>query len=113
MLTVHDCLEILMLKSSPGPLGVNEIQETPFPHAISDLRRLQALLGLWQDSGAIQRGHLVRRPVLGEEVVDLKPGQIFQGMLLRLRDRNCSRGFLHPASYFGLVQKAKGMLIAT
>jgi hypothetical protein len=77
MLAVHECLEILKLKSSPGPLGIDQIQKPSFARTIPGARRLQALLGLWQDGGAIQRGHLVSRPKLGQEVVDLKPGQIF------------------------------------
>src|SRR4026208_1154467 len=90
ILAVHERFEILKLKSSPGPLGIDQIQESSFASPIPGARRLQALLGLWQDGGAIQCGHLVNRPELGQEIVDLKPGQIFQGMLLGLRGRDRS-----------------------
>ena len=77
MLAVHERLEILKLKSSPGPLGINQIQKPCFARALPDARRFQALLGLWQDGGAVQHGHLVSRSELGQEIVDLKPGQVF------------------------------------
>ena len=45
---------------------------------------------------------------LGQEVVDLKPGQVFQGMLLCLRDRNRSRGFLHSRVVLRFGPKGEG-----
>jgi hypothetical protein len=77
MLSVHEGLEILKLKSSPRPLGFNQIQKPCFARTIPDTRRVQALLGLWQDGGAIQRGHLISGPEPGQEIFDLKPGQVF------------------------------------
>ena len=65
MLAVHERLEILELKSSPGPLGIDQIQKPSFARTIPDARRFQALLGLRQDRGAVQRGHLISCPKRG------------------------------------------------
>src|SRR5438128_6585909 len=67
ILAVHERLEILKLKPSPGPLGIDQIQKSAFSSTIPNTRRLQALFGLWQDRGAIQRGHLLSRTKLGQE----------------------------------------------
>ena len=108
ILAVHESLEILKLKSSPGSLGINQIQKPSFARTIPDARRFQALLGLWQDGGAIQGGHLVSRPELGQEIVDLKPGQVFSGMLLCPCDRHRRRRFLHARVILRLGPKCEG-----
>jgi hypothetical protein len=77
MLAVHERLEILKLIASPGPLGIDQVQEPCFASPIPDACRFQALLGLWQDSCPVQGSHLVSRSELGQEIVDLKPGHVF------------------------------------
>jgi hypothetical protein len=53
MLSIHEGLEVLKLKSSPRPLGFNQIEKPCFARTIPDARCFQALLGLWQDGGAV------------------------------------------------------------
>ncbi len=65
-----------MLITSPGPLRINEIQKPSLSRVIPHLRRFQVLYGLGQDRGVIQRRHLLIRPDLGQEVLDLETSQV-------------------------------------
>src|SRR5262249_6309112 len=87
-MAIQKGIELLELKCSPGSLGINQIQNPCLACTISDACSLQTLLGLWQDGGAVQRGDLVGRPELGQEVVNLKSGHVLYGMLLCPRDRD-------------------------
>src|SRR4029079_12857995 len=107
LLAIHEGFEIFKLKSLPGPLRFNEIENPCFAGPIPHTCRLQSLLSLWQDRGAVQRGHLIDRSELGQEVIDLKPSDVFYGMLLRPRDRNPRRCLLHTRVILRLSPERK------